>query len=78
MNINFPSETNGLGKGQTHSLISYIQKQPTEVFCKIWRSYKFRKFHRNTPVLESHFEVSILLKGDSNTGDFVYCEICYF
>ena len=31
-----------------------FQKQPQEMLCKK-RSKKFCKFHRKTPVLESHF-----------------------
>ena len=36
-------------------ILSYLQKQPTEVFCKKRCSWKFRKIHRESLVLESLF-----------------------
>ena len=35
--------------------VAYLKKQPPEVYCRKRSSYKFRKFHRKTPVLESFF-----------------------
>ena len=53
-----------------------VQKQSTEVFWKKMYSKKFRKFHRETPVLESIFnKVADLLqvfKRETPTQAFFY------
>ena len=60
--------------------VAYFKKQPPEVFCKRTCSWKFRKFYRKIPALESHFNKVAGLretfwKRDSNTCIFSI-EIC--
>ena len=40
---------------EPHRSPGFVQKQPPELFCKKISSWKFRKFHRETHVLESLF-----------------------
>ena len=63
------------------SIHCYHQKQPLEVFCKKWCSYKFCKIHRKTPVPESIFNkfagltafgLQLYLKRDSSTDFFLW------
>ena len=59
------------------SVISYIQKQPAEVFRKKRCSLKFRKIHRKTSVPESAAEACKFIKKETLAQVFSweFCEI---
>ena len=53
-------------------LCGNIQKQPQEVFCKNGCPYKFHKFHKKTPVLESFFnKVAGVYEGELFSAKYI-------